>query len=76
MVKGGYVPQWTTTEMDAGTETVYEHLISGHGQPIAMVEGLSLDDANKLHDQLHNIAGHTRIFDIMEEIGALRSTLP
>lgn len=60
---------WWTEEMMAGTETVEEHLATGHGQSEADLASLSLDQCHELHDRLHFENGDEEWLALMEALG-------
>ena len=60
---------WWTPEMAAGTETVEEHLVSGHNVSQAEVSALSFEAAHELHDRLHAEAHDNEILALMETVG-------
>lgn len=62
-----YVPAWATDEMRAGTETVREHLVDDiHGIDAGAVARLSWSECYRLHDELHAMAGHDLVLELLE----------
>jgi hypothetical protein len=70
----GYAPEWSTDDMEAGTQTVQQHLMDNsykgaHAQSPKLVKTLSISECFRLHDQLHAASGDTAIFNFLTEIG-------
>lgn len=58
---------WYTDDMATGTETVEEHLVSGHGLSAADVAALGgLSACHSEHDRLHEVNGDEEFLAIME----------